>query len=503
MTGHTGHHPSVAIGRRDECKMQNVKCKMQSADSRRRLWGAPSPICILRFTLCILHSLLPAALAQSSLGAEPAASESAAPTASDSRALRRTPAVDVYRRWKDSVVFVTGPIVKGDKPTAEEFFQTPQVGPVENNVGTGFVVHADGYVLTNAHAAERIVGPVVVPADGKARSAELLASLHDLDIALLKVDGADALRPVQLAASGDAMVGETAIVIANPLGLSRTCTVGVVSATGRATHLADVRGVTLSDLLQSDAGINPGSSGGPWFNAVGEVMGMTTSMKRDAENVAFAISVATLRRTLPAMLDAELRGGFVTGLTTAADGPCRVVEVAPDSPASAIGLQSDDRIIKVDQASIASVLDYHLAMVGRKPGDKVALEVTRKGQSLQGNLELARRRKIDVAALAEKRLGLSVAALEPDKFKAMGLRTPHGVAIAQVDAAFYAKAQTPPKPGDVLARVGRIRPRNMEHLGQLLQAVKPGQPLAIVVLRREGKLATRIDINVAAPQEKP
>jgi serine protease Do len=433
----------------------------------------------------------------------PAPSVPAAPAAADNRALRRTPAVEVYRQWKNSVVFVTGPIVKGDKPTAEEFFQTPQVGPVENSVGTGFVVHADGYILTNAHAAERIVGPVVVLPDGKPRPAELLASLHELDVALLKVEGVDSLRPVQFGQSGDAMTGEAAIVIANPLGLSRTCTVGVVSATGRSTHLADVRGVTLLDLLQSDAGINPGSSGGPWFNAAGEVMGMTTSMKRDAENVAFAISTATLRKTLPAMLDAELRGGFVTGLTTATDGPCRVADVVPDSPASAIELHPDDGITKVDRIAIASVLDYHLAMIGRKPGDKIALEVLRKGQSLQGNLELAKRPNVDVAALAEKRLGLTVAALEPDKFKAMGLRTPHGVAIAKVDAPFYAKAQVPPKPGDVLARVGRIRPRNLEHLGQLLQAAKPGRPLSIVVLRREGKLGTRIDITVAVPQEKP
>jgi hypothetical protein len=85
----------------------------------------------------------------------------------------------------------------------------------------------------------------------------------------------------------------------------------------------------------------------------------------------------------------------------------------------------------------------------------------------------------------------------------MSLRTPHGVAIVAVNAPFYANAKTPPKPGDVLARVGRIRPRNLEHLGQLLLAVKPGQALPIVVLRRDAKTATRIDILVAVPAEKP
>jgi len=415
--------------------------------------------------------------------------------ADESRALRRTPAVEVFAQWKDAVVFVTGPRVKGDKPTTEEFFLPPP-GPEENSVGTGFVIHESGYVLTNAHAAERLIQPRIALADGRVLSGELVANNHAQDVALLKIEAGRPLKAVRLAAADDLLVGETVIVIANPHGLLRTCTVGVLSAVGRNSAILDVRGLTLQNLIQSDAGINPGSSGGPWFNAAGDVIGMTTSMKRDAENIAFAIPAATLRRALPEMLDAERRYGLDTGLEVAADGPCEVIRVRPDSPAAEAGLQAGDVITQLGDRPIAASAAFHLALVGHKPGNQLSLRVQRQGAQKRGTITLGLRAKPDAAGLLRQKLGLTAAPLTPARVRAMNLRSDRGVVVTEADPQLYEKVSPQPQPGDVLARIGYIRPRDLEQVGLLLEKTQPKQTLSIVLLRKEGSRVTRINMDV-------
>ena len=435
-----------------------------------------------------------------SAGAPPGESTPPAPAAvADPRALRRTLPVQVFDAWKESVVFVTGPVVKPGKPTVEEFFRPAGRGPQENGVGTGVVVHESGYVVANAHGVERLVQPRVSLAPERSFLAEVVAVEHQQDLALLKIAPDRPLTPVRLARSGDVMVGETVVVIANPHGLLRTCTVGVVSAVGRSSTVDDVPGLTLFDLIQSDAGVNPGSSGGPWLNVAGEVMGITSSMKRGSENIAFAISAASLRSTLPRMLDVERRFGLVTGMTIAPDGPCRVVSLQPKFPAAEAGLREGDVIEKLGDRPTPTSLDYHLALVDRKPGEAVRVEVLREGGRKGGTITLGQRPKPDGAALLRKLLGLTAGPLSAEEARAMGLRVPQGVLITAVDPARYEKLPVKPQPGDVLARIGRIRPRDLDHVGLLLEKVMPGQPVAIVLLRKQDELNTRIDANIVVP----
>jgi S1-C subfamily serine protease len=268
---------------------------------------------------------------------------------------------------------------------------------------------------------------------------------------------------------------------------------------GRNVQLAPATGVTLQNLIQSDAAVNPGSSGGPWFNAAGEVMGFTTVMRKDAENIAFAIPVAALRRRLPGMLDVERRYGLVTGLELADEESPRVITVASDSPAAKAGVRVYDIITKVADQAIATSTDFCLALIGRKPGETLAVKLDRGGKSQEVSLVLASRPKPDGAVLLKKKLGLDAAPLEPAKAKAMGLRVARGMVVARVESSFYEKLAHAPKPGDVLARIGWIRPRDLEHVGMLLENVRPKQPLSLVFLRRDGDVGTRIDINYVVP----
>ena len=366
-------------------------------------------------------------------------------------------------------------------------------------MGSGFILHPSGYIVANAHGVERQIDNVVALSDGKSYPAELVACAHDQDLALMKIDAGRPLKAVRLGRSGDVMIGETVVVIANPHGLMRTCTTGVVSAIGRTSHLADVPGVTLQGLIQSDAGINPGSSGGPWFNVAGEVIGVTSSMKRDAQNVAFAISAASLRKAIPAMLNVQRRYGFVTGLDVAAEGPCQVTAVQGDSPAARAKLAVGDVIVKLAGIATASVADYHLALIGRKAGESLLLEWIRAGKPCQGVLVLAPRPKPEGALLLKQRLGLSVAALDNAKVKAMGLRSNRGFVITAVDAKAYEKVEHKPAPGDVLARIDSIRPRDLDQVAFLLENHPSGHAIQLVILRHKDNLSVRLDMNLVLP----
>jgi serine protease Do len=418
------------------------------------------------------------------------------PGSGDSRPKRRTPVVEVFENWKDSVVFVSGPTAKTGSPSTEEFFTPSASTGQERNLGSGFILHESGYIVTNAHGVERHIENMVTLWNGTTFPAELIACLHNQDLALLKINTPRRLKAVRLGRAGDVMIGETVIVIANPLGLMQTCTAGVVSAVGRTTRLADLPGVTLQDAIQSDAAINPGSSGGPWFNVVGDVIGVTSSMKKDAENVAFAISAASLRKAIPEMLDIERRDGFFTGLEVGVNGPCRVTAVQPDSPASRANIGSKDVLVRLADIPTSTATDYYLALVGRKPGEPLAVDLVRNGKTYHGVLTPVPRPKPDGAGLLKQKLGLTVVPLDAAKAKAMGLRTSRGFVVTSVDRAIYEKLQDKPEPGDVLARIDAIRPRDLDQVGFLLEKLRRGEPLQLVLLRRKDNLAIRLDMNI-------
>jgi len=419
-----------------------------------------------------------------------------APGDDDRRARRRTPVVEVFERCKDAVVYFTGPLPKDDSPPTAEFFNLPETRhETVYNVGSGFIVHPDGYVLTNAHAAEKTIVPEVVLSNGKKYRAELIAVVREQDLALLKIDAPEQLCAVQFAPAGELMIGETVIVIANPHGLRQTCTAGVLSAVGRSTEPSGLPGVKLQELIQTDAGINPGSSGGPWLNALGEAIGITVSRKSESDNIAFAISAAAMREELPDMLDVERRFGLSTGLIVPAGEPCKVAAVLADSPGTDAGIRADDVLAEIDGQPIRTGLDFHFALLGHKPRQKIKLQLLREGKPLEASLSLAARPKADGAALLKQKFGLTAVPLDEATAKATALRVPRGVVITAVDEEIYRNVKAPPLPGDVLARINYIRPRDLDHVGLLIERIKPGQVTKMVLLRLKDDLATRVDLT--------
>ena len=185
-----------------------------------------------------------------------------AATASDS-ATTMTPH-DVYQSAKDSVAYIT----------------------TGSGTGSGFVVSADGYIVTNAHVVEDANGTIKAKVgDGKALDAKLVGEDASTDLALLKIDASN-LKPLTLGDSSGVQVGDPAYAIGNPFGLDRTLTVGVVSALQR--EIDSPNGFSIDDVIQTDAAINPGNSGGPLFNAAGQVIGVNSQIESTGSTPAAA-----------------------------------------------------------------------------------------------------------------------------------------------------------------------------------------------------------------------
>jgi S1-C subfamily serine protease len=267
----------------------------------------------------------------------------------------------------------------------------PAVVGVERRggLGSGVVLSADGYVLTNAHVAVGPGSPQVRLSGSRVVRAERVGADERTDLAVLRIDARE-LSPLPLA-ERRVRVGEIVVAIGNPLGFERSVTVGVVSALYR--NLPAPRGGSLDGLLQTDVSINPGNSGGPLLDAWGEVVGVSTAMLPWARGIGFAVPAHTASWIAAVLIHhGEVRRPF---LGIAARGEdlepvvareagslraVRVLEVVERSPAAAAGLKRDDLLVGVAGGPLETLDDLQRAMVLGGAG-AMALEVLRGGEA--------------------------------------------------------------------------------------------------------------------------
>src|SRR3954452_20418858 len=234
---------------------------------------------------------------------------------------------DVYESAKDSVAYIT----------------------TNSGTGSGFVVSSDGYIVTNAHVVENNGGTIKAKVgDGKQLDAKLVGQDASTDLALLKISSTG-LKPLALADSSGVQVGDPAYAIGNPFGLDRTLTVGVVSALQR--EIDSPNGFSIDDVIQTDAAITPGNSGGPLFNAAGQVIGVNSQIESagssssgEAGNVGigFAIPSDTVRNVVAQLMKSGKVNHAYLGVSTQ-DGSgagAQVASVAQGAPAASAGLKT-------------------------------------------------------------------------------------------------------------------------------------------------------------------
>lgn len=265
-------------------------------------------------------------------------------------------------------------------------------GPIyEKGIGSGVIVSADGYILTNAHVVEGAKRLTVTLLDGRTFTGQVVGADPVTDVAVVKIPAAH-LPVAQLGSSASVEPGDWAIAIGNPYGLNFTVTVGVISATGRS--LPDNPQDPVA-FLQTDAAINPGNSGGPLVNTAGQVIGINTAKFANAEGIGFAIPIDTARQIMQQLIATghvvrPYLGVYVQAVTPAlAQGlhlppgtkGAVVADVAPNSPAAAAGLERGDVILQVNGHRVTDPLGLIAQVRRAKVGSTLVLLVLRNGHT--------------------------------------------------------------------------------------------------------------------------
>ena len=252
--------------------------------------------------------------------------------------------------------------------------------------GSGFLITPDGYLVTNSHVADAGEHISVTLDDGSEHPAQKVGRDVDTDLALLRIGSVAALPHLELGVSASLRVGQVVIAIGNPQGHANTVTRGVLSATDRdiAAGTPDGGVLQLKGLLQTDAAINQGNSGGALLDITGKLIGINNAMAANAENIGFAIPVNTVQRVFNELLIGST--GYTSWLgmrLDEKDGALTVAAVDAIGPAARAGLQVGDQLVAAGDKRVASAVDYARALVGAEPGRAFSLSVRR------GNRELA------------------------------------------------------------------------------------------------------------------
>ena len=267
----------------------------------------------------------------------------------------------------------------------DDVTQTDQFGQTQSGqaAGSGFVLTADGYIVTNNHVIDGATNITVDFHDGTTVDAKVVAADPRSDLAVLKVERTG-LTPLPLGSSSDLQVGDQLVAIGNALDLSGgpTVTTGIVSATGRS--LDEENGVALSDMIQTDTAINPGNSGGPLLNMAGQVVGINTAVAGEAQNIGFAISIDHAKSLIEQLQQGDVPAHAMLGVGTqpTQDGTgVEIAQVDSGSAAAKAGLQQGDVITSVDGTATDDPDTLGGVIADHKPGDQVKVTYTRDGAS--------------------------------------------------------------------------------------------------------------------------
>jgi S1-C subfamily serine protease len=260
--------------------------------------------------------------------------------------------------------------------------------------GSGFIFTPDGFILTNSHVVHGAAKIEVTITDGSKYHADLIGDDPDTDLAVIRINASN-LVPAQLGESQDVRVGQLVLAIGNPYGFQYSVTAGVVSALGRSLRARSGR--LMDAVIQTDAALNPGNSGGPLVNSRGEVIGVNTAMILPAQGICFATSIDTAKFVASRLIrdgkvsrsyiglagqNVPLPRRFVRFYNLAVESGILVVSYDANSPAQKAGLLEGDIIIAFDAHPIAGIDDLHKLLTENRIGRKSSLTIIRRTEKL-------------------------------------------------------------------------------------------------------------------------
>ncbi|HTS22843.1 MAG TPA: DegQ family serine endoprotease [Casimicrobiaceae bacterium] len=381
----------------------------------------------------------------------------------------------------------------------------------QQSVGSGFILSADGLVLTNAHVVDDATEVLVRLSDKREFKAKVLGLDRRTDVALLKIDAAG-LPKVTIGDPDKLRVGEWVAAIGKPFGLENTITAGIVSAKGR-----ELPSENLIPFIQTDVPINPGNSGGPLFNMKGEVVGINSliySRTGGYMGLAFAVPIDVAMNAVKQLqekghvtrgligvqiqdVSKETADAFGLGKPTGA----LVNSVVKGEPADKAGVESGDIILKADGRTVSSSAELRRIITQVKPGTRIPLQVWRKGATKDLNVTVAELQDDDAPKVARKsappkekakpnRMGLVLSDLTDDQKKELDIK--NGVLIEDITGIARGNIQ----PGDVILAVvskgAAIEARNAEQVNALIAKLEKGAAVTFFLRRGDAQFYASI-----------
>jgi serine protease Do len=425
--------------------------------------------------------------------ADPTPSETSATSPDTTINLRRTTTVRVVQKTKDAVVNISARKLVDRHVTINgpfmQQFDTGQVVRVPaDSLGSGFIIHRDGYVVTNNHVIDRAREISVELADGRKLPADLISADPDADLAVLRIHATTPLPTLELGDSSDLMIGEPVIAVGNPLGFSHSVSTGIVAALHRdiEPHQPDqtadqpVHGeeAALRDLIQTDAAINPGNSGGPLLNAYGQVIGINTAIRSDAQNIGFAIPIDRLRDCIPELMNPSV--------VTKVDVPVKLLEKRTVTEPSTVNATvvlagTPPQVLEsINGQHPADIVDAYAMLLKLKANE--AINVNWAGESKPQKLVTKATPIPDAILQARQRFGLGIEQVTPmlaDKYQ---LKQEDGLYVESVDPD-GAAAKSGLQKGDVIVQVGPVRMITLDDFGALLPRLPESGAIRVWVIR--------------------
>ena len=371
--------------------------------------------------------------------------------------------------------------------------------PPQESAGSGVVVDASGYVLTNVHVVKD-AGEIWVKINdknGEARiyQAEVIAGSLATDIALLKIipeEPGETFAAATFASDDDLLLGETVLALGNPFGLGGSASRGILSSKSRRTETEGSK-LDIPDWLQTDASINPGNSGGPLINLDGEIIGINVAVLKEGQGIGFAIPIKRVNESLSRIFTPEfLEGNWFGAAIRPGSNPLTVESVEPDSPAARAGMVAGDQIATINNHSPLNFIEFakRLLNLGRKRA--VKLQVKRKGELVACTVKLIPEKAYFNSGLIRDKTGATLEELTPQVAKALGYNSTNGLVVSQVDEdspADKAGLAT----GAVVVAVDGQEVRDIVSAARLLHGKESGGRLMldIVQVRRSGPFLRR------------
>jgi serine protease Do len=427
------------------------------------------------------------------------------------RSARAPSFADVVERLNAAVVHVDVIEAEGGNPHAG-IEDAPALDVPERSEGSGFIVDASGYILTNEHLVAHPAKIRIRLADKRELKARVVGTDESTDLALLKVE-ADHLPTVPLGDSDRLRVGDWVAAIGNPLEFDHSVTVGVVSSKGRK-----IFNQSFDDYIQTDAAINPGNSGGPLINAVGEAIGISSAMSSEGQGIGFAIPINLAKEVLKQLrAQGRVSRGYLgielheldpdlSKLVGLQDGKGAVVlEVVKGGPGEAAGLRRYDVITGVSGHAISDGDELVRRIATSAPGSSVVLSVFRDGKALSVPAHLLERGPDSEPAAGKKLpdhasqrgdgLGLVVGELGAKAKTQLAEKDKAGVVIK--DVIGLDPGADALDPGDVIVEINRQPTKDLAAYRRLLGSLVPGQSAWLFVYRPKpvSSFLTKIEVE--------